>query len=153
MKNSLLISFLCSLLFVSCSSTKNTVVSSGETLFDTSNVSRYRVLIKTGQVEISGIMLIKYISNEWRGSLVNEFGIKAFDFVSPNGKCKLKNTIPFLDKWYIRRTIESDFTFLFWGVPAGKIKKGKSLEQFQDGKFVLKNEKQNIEYSFNYIEQ
>ena len=153
MKNSLLISFLCSLLFVSCSSTKNTVVSSGKTLFDTSNVSRYRVLIKTGQAEISGIMLIKYINNEWRGSLVNEFGIKAFDFVSPKGKCKLKNPISFLDKWYIRQTIESDFTFLLWEAPAGKIKKGKSLEQFPDERFVLKNEKRNIEYSFNYIEQ
>ena len=153
MKNSLLISFLCSLLFVSCSSTKNTVVSPGKILFDTSDISRYRVLIKTGQAEISGIMLIKYINNEWRGSLVNEFGIKAFDFISPEGKCKLQNTIPFLDKWYIRRTIESDFTFLLWDAPAGKIKKGKSLEQFPDGRFVLKNEKRNIEYSFNYIEQ
>ena len=153
MKNSLLISIFSLLLFVSCSTTKNTVVSSGQMLFDTSDVSRYRVLIKTDQAEISGIMLVKYIDNEWRGSLINEFGIKAFDFVSPQGKCKLQNTIPFLDKWYIRRTIESDFAFLLWDTPAGKIKKGKSLEQFPNGIFVLKNEKRNIEYSFNYIER
>ena len=153
MKNSLLISLLCSLLLVSCSSTKNTVASSGKTLFDTSDVSKYRVLIKTGQAEISVIMLIKYINNEWRGSLVNEFGIKAFDFVSPQGKCKLRNTISFLDKWYICRTIESDFTFLLWDIPAEKTRKGKSLEQFSNEKFVLKNEKRDIEYSFNYIEQ
>ena len=151
MKNSLLINCLCLLLFVLCSSTKTGAVSSVQTLFDTNNVSQYSVLIKTEQAEISGIMLIKYIAGEWRGSLINEFGVKAFDFVSPPGKCKLQNTISFLDKWYIRRTVEADFAFLLWD--AGRKVKGKSLEQFSDEKFVLKNEKRNIEYSFNYIEQ
>ena len=91
------------------------------------------------------------MAGEWRGSLINEFGIKAFDFISPQGKCKLQNTISFLDKWYIRKIVEADFVFLLWD--AGKQIKGKSLEQFSDGKFILKNEKRNIEYSFNYFEQ
>jgi hypothetical protein len=102
-------------------------------------------------------MVIKYVPNslkdEWRGSLINEFGVKAFDFVALQGKCKLQNTISFLDKWYIRKTVESDFAFLLWDVAAGKVVKGKCLEQLPDGGFILKNEKRNIEYSFQLIEQ
>jgi len=151
MRNSLLISSFCLLLFVSCSSTKSSAGYSAQTLFDTNNVSKYRVIIKTEQAEISGIMLVKFVDNEWRGSLINEFGVKAFDFVASQGKCKLKNTISFLNKWYIRKTVEDDFAFLLWN--AEKQVKGKSLEQLSDGKFVLKNEKRNIEYLFNCIEQ
>ncbi len=158
-KNLLSIS-LCLLLFVSCASHKSAVTLPTQKLFDTTNVSRYRVLIKNGQAEISGIMLIKYIDNEWRGSIVNEFGVKAFDFIAPPGKCKLQSVMPFLDKWYIRKTVEGDFAFLLWDVPAGKTAKGKTITfssynqdaPFQKG-FVLKNEKRKIEYSFNYIEE
>ncbi|GHT28408.1 hypothetical protein FACS189432_06300 [Bacteroidia bacterium] len=136
---------------MSCNTAKNSVLS-GKTLFDTTKVSKYRILIKAKQAEVSGIMVLKYINNEWRGSLINEFGIKAFDFVAPQGKCKLKNTISFLDKWYIRRTVESDFAFLLWNAAEGKAVKGKSLEQLPDGRFILKNEKRNIEYAFQFIE-
>jgi hypothetical protein len=109
-------------------------------------------LIKTGQAEISGIMVIKYMENEWRGSLINEFGIKAFDFIAPPGKCKLQNTISFLNKWYIRKTVESDFACLLWQAAEGKAVKGKRLEMLPDKGFILKNEKREMEYLFQYIE-
>jgi hypothetical protein len=111
------------------------------------------VLIKAKQADVSGILVLKHIDDEWRGSLINEFGIKAFDFVAPPRKCKLQNTISFLNKWYIRKTVESDFAFLLWDAADGKIVKGKSFEQLPDGRFILKNEKRNIEYSFQLIEE
>jgi hypothetical protein len=141
------------LLLTSCVSTRNRVILPEKALFDTTAVSKYRVLIKANQAEISGIMVVKFIHNEWRGSLINEFGIKAFDFVAPRGRCKLQNTIPFLNKWYIRKTVEDDFAFLFWNAASKKIMKGKRLEQSSDDKFVLKNEKRAIEYSFQSIEE
>jgi hypothetical protein len=137
---------------MSCVSTQKSVISTKEMLFDATAVSQYRVLIKAKQAEMSGMLVIKYMDNEWRGSLINEFGIKAFDFVAPPGKCKLQNTISFLDKWYIRKTVESDFAFLLWKVAEGKTVKGKRLEHLSDGRFILKNEKRNIEYSFQHIE-
>jgi len=100
-------------------------------------------------MELTGIAMFKYMNDEWRGTVMNEFGVKAFDFVAPQGKCKLQNVLPFMDKWYIRRTIVSDFSHLLWGVPT----KGKSLAVSADGAFVLKNEKYNIEYSFQPIDQ
>jgi hypothetical protein len=161
MKNSKLskgvfLAFSLSLLFLlSCSTTQNRTSLPGKSLFDTTAVSKYSVLIKINQAEISGIMALKQVEDnqkkEWRGSLMNEFGIKAFDFIAPQGKCKLKNTIPFLNKWYIRRTIEADFAYMLWDAPQGKIVKGKSVETLPDG-FVLKNEKRKIEYHFHLIE-
>ena len=104
--------------------------------------------IKTGQAEVTGVLIIKYIDDQWRGSLMNEFGVKAFDFAISKGKCSLLNVIPFLDKWYIRRTVESDFTFLFRDAPHGKMRKNKQLIRINDNAFMLRNEKRNIEYQF-----
>jgi hypothetical protein len=153
MKNSLLIS-LCLSLFISCGSSRDasmTASAGNNQLFDKEKVSRYQVLIKVKQSEITGIMILKYTGNEWRGSLVNEFGVKAFDFILSERKSRLQNTIPFLDKWYIRRTIASDLSFLFWDASQGKKVKGKSWERRTDGMFVLRNEKRHIEYLFQPI--
>jgi hypothetical protein len=122
-------------------------------VFDMETLSKYKVRIKFEQVEMTGILIFKYEDKEWRGSLINEFGIKAFDFIAPKGKCKLQNTISFLDKWYIRRTVEGDFAFLFWDTAQGKTVKGKSLQRLSEEEWLLKNEKRNIEYSFQKIER
>ena len=153
MRNSLLIS-LCVLLFASCASTRNipSQTTVEKSIFDTEKVSEYRVQIKINQAELSGIMIVKYMNDEWRGTLINEFGIKAFDFIAPKGKCKLQNVTPFLDKWYIRKTIESDFVYLLWDEQKSDVK-GKSFTQLSDGAFVLKNEKRGIEYLFQPIEK
>jgi hypothetical protein len=152
MKNSLLIS-LYLLLFAACVSTRDTSIAGDNPLFDKGKTSRYQLLIKVGSVKISGIMLLKYTADEWRGSLVNEFGVKAFDLIAPEGKCRLQNILPFLDKWYIRRTIASDLAFLLWKAGQGKPVKGKSIERLPEGAFILKNEKRHIEYLFQPVEE
>jgi hypothetical protein len=117
-------------------------------MFDIGETSGYRVRIGAGQMEITGLLIVKYLHGEWRGSLINEFGIKAFDLVATEKKCRLLNAVPFLDRWYIRRTIESDFTYLFRDAPKGKAVKNKRLTPTGGGSFVLKNEKRHIEYVF-----
>ena len=151
MRNSILISVWL-LLFFSCVSTHDvpTQTVPDKLIFDTEEVSQYRVLIKIAQVELTGILVLKYMNTEWRGSLINEFGIKAFDFTASQKRCKLRNVTPFLNKWYIRQTIESDFAYLLWNEQSVK---GKSLIQLPDGAFVLKNEKRGIEYLFQRIDK
>ena len=151
MRNSILIS-LWLLLFFSCAATHDapTQAVPGKSIFDTDEVSQYRVLIKIAQTELTGILVLKYMNTEWRGSLINEFGIKAFDFTASQKKCKLQNVIPFLNKWYIRQTIESDFAYLLWNEQSIK---GKSLTRLPDGTFLLKNEKRGIEYLLERIDK
>jgi hypothetical protein len=157
MKNSLLISpflyCLYLLLLVSCVSIRDTSTNSNHPLLDKEKTSRYQLFAKINQVEISGIMILKYTEGAWQGSLVNEFGVKAFDLVAPKGKCRLQNILPFLDKWYIRRTIASDLAFLFWETGQGKPGKGKSMERLPDGTLLLKNEKHHITYLFQPFEE
>jgi hypothetical protein len=150
--NSFLFS-LCLLLLASCASTRNTSATGDGLLLDKGKTSRYQLLIKTNRSEITGIMLLKYTADEWRGSLMNEFGVKAFDLTAAKGKCRLQNILPLLDKWHIRRTIASDFAFLLWKAGQEKPDKGKSLERLPDGAFLLKNEKRHITYLFQPIEE
>lgn len=155
MKNSLLINSclfsLCLLLSAACASTHNASATGDNQLLDKGKTSRYQLLIKVNQSEITGIMLLKYTENEWRGSLMNEFGVKAFDLTAAKGKCRLQHILPLLDKWYIRRAIASDFAFLFWNAGQGKPDKGKSVERLPDGAFLLKNEKRHITYLFQPV--
>jgi uncharacterized protein YceK len=73
----------------------------------------YHVTIQTKRTAVSGICVLKKSGGEWRGTVMNEFGAKAFDFaVTPRG-CRLQNVFPALDKWYIRKTVAADLHFLF----------------------------------------
>jgi hypothetical protein len=117
-------------------------------MFDAGRTSGYQVRIRTEQAEVTGILIVKHIDGEWRGSLMNEFGLKAFDLVASERKCRLIHVVPFLDKWYIRRTIERDFIYLFRDAPKGKAARNKRLTRTGEGAFVLKNTARHIEYTF-----
>jgi hypothetical protein len=136
--------------FLSCASTHRPPV--GEPLpgllSDLEHTGRYRVHILSERMELTGILVVRHPGDEWRGSVINEFGVKAFDFIVKNQKCRLLNTLPLLNKWYIRKTIESDFSFLFQRVQRGGVTKGKSLQLQSNRVFRIKNERQNIEYTF-----
>lgn len=112
------------------------------------SAAKYRMWIGLKGKEISGIMAVKYLDNEWRGSMINEFGVKAFDFIATEGKCRMLNTVSFLDKWYIRKTVESDLAAILWQLSG----KGKHFETAGSGQCRLVNEKHKIEYLFQQIE-
>jgi hypothetical protein len=149
--SSVLIS-LCLLLCLSCSSLRQTGNNTPmANLLHTGQISKYQVRIHTPHAEITGILILKHTNQEWRGSLMNEFGIKAFDFIASPENCRLQNTASFLDKWYIRKTIEGDLAFLFWKAPKGIKAKGKLVEVLSDDSFELKNTRHHINYLFQPI--
>ena len=114
---------------------------------------RYRIQINYPQGGFSGTLILRKISRtSWRGSLVNEFGIKAFDIVSPDrNTCKLQNVIPFMSKWYIRSTISDDFRYLLWDGNEGVRRSGKQIDKLPSGSIVLTNTKRKIEYILHPI--
>lgn len=81
--------------------------------FDTLNVIKFRATINFKKTGLSGILILKKLTDSTSaGSFINEFGLKAFDFsVDPN-RTKLGYTFRKLDKWYIRRTLETDLHFM-----------------------------------------
>lgn len=95
-------------------------------LTDTTNVSflfpfagdestRYTVAITFKNASFSGICVVKNIDAQIAGTIVNEFGIRAFDFTMNRDRrhVKLLNVMKPLDKCLIRKAIARDLKRLF----------------------------------------
>jgi len=165
------------LLFTSCAATsglkQNVYAPSTDNrlwtdeLRNNETLNSYQVSIQVRGNEITGTCMLKKSEDGWRGTLVNTFGIKAFDFIVTPQKCELLHTIALLDKWYIRRTIAGDLHFLFEAdnpeasfqkktvrsVEQGGILmvrwKKKNITRIQDDKLILQNQKRKIVYFLN----
>lgn len=102
---------------------------------------------------LSGICLIRMdsVTGDGAMSVVNEFGIKAYDAVYSGKKhnVKLKNTMPVLNKWYIRRVIAKDMSVLF--NPNRKLPGRRVLLRKDDGSLLLSNKRFKITYSLRPI--
>jgi len=104
----------------------------------------YRIVLKTPDNSITGLCILKKTEDEWRGSLINEMGAKAFDFKITDEQCVLLNVISLMDKWYIKKTVAADLHFLF-NVDNPVAPFRKHLERFeQDGINVVNYQKKQI---------
>ena len=74
------------------------------------SVSRMSVEISFEKGGITGVCLLRKEEQTVSGTIMNEFGIKVFDFVyyRQRDKLRLFNVIKMLDKWYIRRVVRRD---------------------------------------------
>ena len=83
--------------------------------FNDNEAVRYTVAITFKNASFSGICVVKQKDDIIVGTIVNEFGIRAFDFtVSLDRKhVKLLNVMKTLDKCLVRKTIARDLRRLF----------------------------------------
>ena len=135
-------------------------------LRDSVQSNRYRMELVRDKASISGIWIVKRMDDTWRGTLVNEFGMKMFDFICTANKCELQNMVAMVDKWYIKKTIAGDVQFMLeMDNPAYKkgrmvgrkhnndtltvtYKKKKILQRLENDEMVMNNQKHNLTYSF-----
>lgn len=97
---------------------------------------RWSVELSFKKAGITGLCIIDTIDQQPRGTILNEFGLKMVDFVCmPNGKVKLHNLVPMLNKWYVRRVLRADLQQI---VP--QLVKQDSL--------TFENKKRHITYRF-----
>lgn len=74
-----------------------------------SETMQYGMVMTARGHEVTGICVIESgQGGSFVGSVVNEFGVKAFDFIYDKGKTKVLNVIKPLNKWYIRRVLRRD---------------------------------------------
>lgn len=115
--------------------------------------AQYTVTIGWKQARITGICIMKSLGGEIVGSLVNEFGIRAFDFrYDPRREVlKIENPIGFLDRWYIRKGLRSDLRILFRAadgvLPCER--GGRRIERLEDGSLQLENRRRGLSYRFS----
>ena len=119
-------------------------------------VERYAFRLDSGKAGISGILALSQREDVIIGSLVNEFGISAADFIyyKNKGKLKLLNVVSFLNKWYIKRVLSSDLKYMLeslYGIPH-KMRKHYVETPLADG-LRLVNTKRKLTYEINKIEQ
>jgi hypothetical protein len=137
---------------------------------DTIQKNEYRLIFSTPKTNISSICIVKQSNGLWKGTIINEFGVKVFDFVSTPQKCELMNVISFLDKWYVKRVIASDIQFIMEidnpkyeeGIKSVRVsaqdtlsviyKNRKELKRLPDGKIIYKNKKRAINYTLIRID-
>lgn len=113
---------------------------------------KYSVSIDMDRAHITGICVLRDTGDEVVGSLINEFGIKAFDFVydKRKDKTKLKNVIKMLNKWYIKKVLCTDLSVLFREKNNSKQLRKRRLS-CEDAIVELENIKYNITYKFQSI--
>ena len=118
----------------------------------TGEVIKYTSTIAFRDVSISGICIIKYdVADKIVGTIINEFGVKAFDFIYNKTKKKIKcyNAIKMMNKWYIKQIIKSDLRFLLsHSSNIETIDEGHHHLFFNQGVWKLSNSKYDIIYKF-----
>ena len=97
-------------------------------------------MIEMPRAYISGICIMIKDGSLIKGSLFNEFGISALDFIFDTDKDKVKITaaMTFIDKWYIKSVLRRDMKSLLHG-----------LEQ---GQCTYTNTKRKIVYQFSVLD-
>lgn len=87
------------------------------------------------------------------GTVINEFGIKVFDFTYDNGKAQILNVFGPLNKWYIRKVLKGDFSFILSNIGRGEnvVKKKRRLDVMPNGDISVCDERYNINYLFTPI--
>lgn len=85
------------------------------------------------------------------GTLMNEMGVKAFDFTYANGKAKVLNVIAPLNKWYIRKVLRGDLAFILSNISDDKDidQKKRHLRHMPNGDINVSNERFKIKYTFS----
>lgn len=111
----------------------------------------YNLLMQIRGQEMTSICIMD-LSDEQNivGTVMNEFGVKAFDFTFNGKKAKICNVVGPLDKWYIRKVLKADFTFLLSNIRQGSdvTKKKRKLTFLPNGEVRFTNDKYNIHYVF-----
>ena len=113
---------------------------------DTAEIRQYNLLLEAGPHQISGICVMKMTSpTEVIGTVINEFGLTAFDFEYNGKKARLK--------WYIRKVLQADMSFFFSNLPKQKnVRKISRLMTFSpDGEIHMTNIRFKIKYTFTPI--
>ncbi|MCH4895687.1 hypothetical protein E0494_03105 [Marinilabiliaceae bacterium JC040] len=103
LRNSILI-IIIAFLSMSCSLSRKTAKNIQNEL-QNEKIQRYRTIIKKDNLKLTGILLIKKKENILIGSLINEFGLRVFNFTLKKSKAHITTSISQLDKWYIKRSM------------------------------------------------
>ena len=116
----------------------------------------YHITINARGNEITGLCIMNvYTDNSIKGTIINEFGTKIFDFsCSSKKKVKIENVIAPINKWYIRRVLKSDLAFILSniGQSSDVVEKKRSFTVQPNGDINVSNNKYKIYYTLHKLQ-
>lgn len=120
-------------------------------IFADGQTSKYSLQIESKHINISSICLMQKKDGQIKGCLVNEFGIKAFDFVYnfDNGKFEMLNIISMLDRGIIKRNISADFKSMLSA--EGSFEHKRDLFYKSGSELIFLNKRSKTKYIFAQI--
>lgn len=115
-------------------------------------VQEYSLLTRIKGRDVTGICVINISADSSVvGTVVNEFGIKVFDFSYNQEKVKVFNAIAPLNKWYIRKILRKDFLFILSHISVTDSKeivdRKRTMRRMADGKIEVENRRYKIMYT------
>lgn len=127
---------------------------SDSVLTDSVEIKQYNFSLQVKDQEVTGICVTRFISQtEAVGTVMNEFGLTILDFEYKDGKTKLSNLPPMLDRWFVRRILQNDFSFFFKHLPSGQDfkKRSRRITFSPEGEVTLLNKRFKLTYTFTPI--
>lgn len=117
-----------------------------------SDHARWNFTLERGTLSLTGICLVRQTEEGLAGSVVNEFGIRAFDFTCRHDKVRVMNVLPQMNRWYIRRLLRADLRLL---AASKAITPGRrrQLTTYLPDSLLLSNLKYHINYRFERIKE
>lgn len=120
---------------------------------DRAAMGRYAFQIEMSKGYLSGIFVANEDDANIYGSMVNEFGVSAIDFVysKNSGKVKLTSVVSFLNKWYIKQVLKNDIKYclhVLYSIPCEKREKNYELRR-EGNKVAIINKKRGLTYTFS----
>lgn len=146
-KPSLLISIVCMTLCISAAARQSRY----PLLLDGQQRTAWSFTLQHGTATLTGICVVRQLEASLAGSVVNEFGVKAFDFTVENGRVRLTNVFRPLDRWYVRRILRADISLLTASSPKAAGRR-RTLIEAQPDSIILINHRRGITYRFHRIE-
>lgn len=137
-----------------CLPMQDTVAADSGILVSASRTDRYVVSMDMPKASLTGIMVVCVDDGHIKGSVVNEFGVSAMDFVYDRArdKMKLRHVVSFLDKWYIRMTLRRDMRFCLYTLYGIKPGQRSYVVERTGDEVRITNFRRGITYTFALME-
>lgn len=113
--------------------------------------SRFMFALDTSRGYLSGVMVMAMEPDAIKGTVVNEFGFTAVDFVynRHNSKVKLKRVVSFLDNWKVRYMLRRDLAAAVTQLLSPGIDSGKRYDvEWRGDTLMMTNRRYGLKYSF-----
>lgn len=123
-----------------------------DSIAESNPLQKHTFQIETGNGFISGLLLVAENDESITGSLINEFGVSAIDFVysRKNNKVRLLNVVSLLNKWYIKRVLRNDLEFCLHVLYDTPYRKKHNYEIARTGDSItITNSRRHLKYTFS----